>query len=90
MVPSTLRSGRAPRGSSPVELDVDGDRALLRRRVDADDLALDDAVARVDLRALADGEVPRLRFRDAQFGLQPGRIGDAREVGARRDLLARR
>ena len=39
-------------------------------------------------RLLADGEVARLRFRDAQFGLEPRRIGDAREVGARRDLLA--
>ena len=70
------------------ELDVDRDGALLRRRVDADDLAFDDAVAGVDLRALADGQVLGLRFRDPQLGLQTGRVGDTREVGARRHLLA--
>ena len=40
IVPSTLRSGRAPFGSVAVERDVDGDRAVLDRRVDADDAAL--------------------------------------------------
>ena len=53
-----------------------------------DDLALDDAVARVDFGDLADRDVLGLRLGDAQLGLQVRRVGDAREVGARRDLLA--
>ena len=69
-MPSTLRSGRAPGGSAPSSDDVDADRAVGRGRVDARDLALDDAVARVDLGDLADADVLGLRFRDAQFGLE--------------------
>ena len=88
IVPSTLRSGRAPAGSAPSSDDVDADRAAGRRRVDARDPALDDAVAGVDLGVLADPDVLGLRFRDPQFGLQVRRIGDAGEVGARADLCA--
>ena len=53
-----------------------------------DDLALDDAVAGVDLGELPEPEVLRLRFRDPHFRLQVGRVGDANEVRARADLRA--
>ena len=88
--PSTLKSGRAPRGSSPIELDVNRDGALLRRGIDSNDLAIDDAVASVDLGFLANGQVACLRFSDAEFRFEPRRIGHSREIEARRDLLARR
>ena len=58
-------------------------RAVLHRRIDARDAAFDDAVARVDFGLLADLNVLGLRFRDLDFRLQPARIGDAGEVGAR-------
>ena len=70
------------------ELDVHGDGAVLRRRVDADDLAGDDAVAGVDRGQLADGQVAGLGLGDAQLGLEAGRVGDAGHVGALGDLLA--
>jgi hypothetical protein len=60
----------------------------LRRRVDAHDPTRNDAVARVDLGLLADGQIARLRFGNPQFGLEARRVGDAGEVGAGRHLLA--
>ena len=87
MVPSTVRSGRAPFGSSPVERDVDRDRAVLHGGIDARDLALDDPVARVDFRDLPDQHVLRLRLRHAHDRLQLPRLGDARQVRAGRHLL---
>ena len=68
IVPSTHRSGRAPGGSVAVEIDVDLHRAVLHGRIDALDLAVDDAVARVDLDLLADLHVLGLRLGDAQLG----------------------
>ena len=47
-----------------------------------------DAVARVDLDRLAERDVLRLRFGDAQLGHQLARPRDAREVRAGGDLLA--
>src|SRR5215813_1916778 len=51
-------------------------------------MSFDDSVAGVDLNALSDGDIPRLGFRDAYFGLQLRWIGHAGEVGADRRLLA--
>ena len=68
--------------------DVDEDGAVLHGGVDAGDLALDDAVAGVDLGDLAEGDVAGLGFRDADLGLELGGIGDAGDVGARLDLGA--
>ena len=48
----------------------------------------DDAVARVDFGLLAELDVLGLGFRDLDFRLEAARVGDAGEVGARRDLLA--
>ena len=64
------------------EDDVDADRSVGRGGIDARDLALDDAVARVDFGDLADPDVLGLRFRDPQLGLEDRRVGDARQVGA--------
>src|SRR3712207_8854543 len=41
-----------------------GNGALLSGWIDAHDAALNDAVTRVDLRFLPDGEIARLRFRN--------------------------
>ena len=70
------------------ERDVDAHRAVQRRRVDARDPALDDAVPRVDFGGLADGDVPRLRFRNPQLRLQAHRVRHADEVRALVDLRA--
>ena len=87
-VPSTLRSGRAPRGSSPdsststvtVPFWAAGSMRMtlpgmmpLRVSTEAD---------------LADGQVAGLGLGDAQLGLQAGRVGDAGHVGAGGHLLA--
>jgi hypothetical protein len=82
MVPST-ETGKFAR-----EEDVDGDGAVLDGRIDAGDLALDDAVAGVDDGELADLDVLGLGFGDANLGLEPRGIGDAREVAAGLDLGA--
>ena len=87
MLPSTLMSGRAPRGSAPssatstvtVPLRAAGSMRTTR--------PLRDAVARVDFGLLADGDILDLRLRDLQLRLQPRRIDDAREVRARADAL---
>ena len=88
MVPSTLKSGTRASRQRAVQTDVDGDRAVLHRRIDARDDAGDDAIAGVDGDGLADLNVFGLRFGDLDFGFEPRRVGDAREIGARRDLLA--
>src|ERR1043165_6540360 len=75
------------------ELHVDGERAVVRRRVEALDAPLDDAAvaaARVNARLLADGHVLDLRLRNLERGLEARRGCDARDVRARRDLLADR
>src|SRR5262249_57916460 len=51
-------------------------------------MSCDDPVAGVDLNALSNGDIPRLGFSDAYFGLQLRWIGYASEVGAERHLLA--
>ncbi len=48
IVPSTVRSGRAPSRQLAVEGDVHGDRPVLDRRVDADNAPLHESVPRVD------------------------------------------
>ena len=48
----------------------------------------DDAVAGVDFGRLADLDVLGLRLRNPELGLQPARIGDARQVLAGPDPLA--
>ena len=88
IVPSTLRSGRAPRGSSPSSATSTVTVPFTADGIDADDLARDEAAAGIDRGDLADGQVARLRFRDAQFRLQAGRIRDAHQVGAGLHLLA--
>ena len=88
MVPSTLRSGTAPLGRSPVSVTSTVRVPLLHRRIDARDAPFDDAVARVDFRLLTELDVLGLRFRDLDFRLQPARVRDAGEVRARGDLLA--
>ena len=88
IVPSTLRSGTAPFGRSPVSVTstvrvpfcTDGSMRATR--------PFDDAVARVDFGLLAELDVLGLRLGDLDLRLQPARVGDAREVRARRDLLA--
>src|SRR6185503_19042164 len=70
------------------ELDVDGDAAVLRGRVDADDLAGDDAVASVDRRAQAERDVLGRRLGDAQPGLKVIGHDDLGERRADRDGLA--
>ena len=87
-MPSTLRSGRAPRGSGAGERDVHQHGAVLRGRIDARHAAFDLAVARVDGGALADLHVLGLRFRNPQLGLQPAGHGHAREVRPGRHALA--
>ena len=77
MVPSTLRSGRAPTGSGSIICDVDGDGAVLDGGIDAGDLTLDDAVAGVDRSSQPDGDILRLGFGDFDFGLEVLGIGDA-------------
>ena len=89
MVPSTLRSGRAPRGSGAVaEGDVHQHGARLHGRIDAGDVAGGDPVAGIHVGGLARLDVPRLGFGDLDLRLEPGGIGDAGDVGARRDALA--
>ena len=87
-MPSTLRSGRAPRGSGPSSATSTVTVPFCAAGIDANDLAGDEAVARVDRGNLSDGQIARLRFRDAQFGLEARRIRDAHEVGAGLHLLA--
>src|SRR5215831_12663248 len=67
---------------------VDGDRAVLHRRIDANDFARDDADARVDGRGLSWQDVFRLRLGDFELGLEPRWIGDARQVRTGCDLLS--
>jgi hypothetical protein len=71
-----------------LEPDVNRNRAVLRRGVDANDPAGNDALARVDRGDLADRQVARLRLGDAQFRLEARRIRNANEVGAGLHLLA--
>ena len=47
-----------------VDRHIDRDRSLLHRGIDADDVAFNDAVARVDRRLLVDLNIFRLRLRD--------------------------
>ena len=68
------------------ERDVDRDRAVLNLGVDARDPSGHDAIARVDRGVLADLNILGLRLGDAHLGLQAGRIGHPRDVGARLDL----
>src|SRR5262249_49403796 len=60
-----------------VHRDIDRDSAVLHRWIDADHVAVNDAVACVDLRLLADRDVLGLRLSDLQLGLQPLLIRDA-------------
>ncbi len=87
MVPSTLRSGTAPFGNGPSSADVHGARAGLHGRIDAHDVAGDDAVVRVDVRPLPDEDILGLRLGNLHFGFQPSRVRDAGEVAAGSDLL---
>lgn len=71
----------------PRELDVDLHRALAHRRIDADDLARHDAVARVDGDVLTRDDVLDLRLRNAELGNQLVGPRDARDVRAGLHLL---
>src|SRR6185295_19586753 len=64
------------------------DGAVLRRRIDARDRAVNDAVARIDLHGLARQYVFGLRFSNLQFSFQAQRIGDPCDVLADGHLLA--
>ena len=88
IVPSTLRSGRAPSGSAPASLYVNRHRSVHYRRIDSHHLALDHAVMRVDLRRLANLDVPRLRLRDLQAGLQLVRLHHLRQRRSWSHVLA--
>ena len=87
-MPSTPRSGRAPRGSASLERDVHGHGAVLHAGIDAHHPAGDDAVARVHLGGQAEREIARLDIRDLEHRLQPLGRGDARERLAGLDPLA--
>ena len=83
IVPSTLRSGRAPRRAA-------GRRRarFLRLRPDrARDLALDHTVPRIDLRPLPDRHVIDQSLRDLEFRLEVHRIGHPCQLVARSDQL---
>src|SRR5829696_7989231 len=68
---------------------VHGERAVARGRVDALDAPGDGAAAaRVDGGGLAERDVLDLRLGNLERGLEARRVGDARDVGARRDLLS--
>ena len=56
--------------------------------VDASDCSLDQTVARVNDDGLADAYSRDLRFSDSQNSLQRSRIGNARNIGSGRYLLA--
>ena len=58
--------------------------------IDPRDAALDDPVPGIDFRDLPDANVFRLRFRDAQFRFEIGRIGHARQIRSRRRPARRR
>ena len=88
MVPSTERSGRAPCGSVAFKLHVDRHGAVLDGGVDAADLALDDAVVRVDFGRLADLDVARLGFGNLERGLELVGLHDLGERDADGDVLA--
>src|SRR5688572_18656114 len=62
-----------------VEGDVDAHRAVARGGVDARDAPRDDAIARVDRRALPDRDVLRLRLRNAEHRLEAARLDDFRQ-----------
>src|SRR5690606_29339754 len=78
------RAARQLRGAT----DVDGYGAVLHGGIEAIALPLDDAVARVDVGDLADLDVARLGFGDADFGLEAQWIGDASEIAAGLNLGA--
>ena len=88
IVPSHAQVGHRALRQIAGERDVDRARAVLHRRIDAGDAPCDDAVARVDFGLLAELDVLGLRLGDLDFRLQAARVRDAREVRARRDLLA--
>ena len=58
------------------------------RRINAADLARNDAIAGVNLSDLANFNVASLSFSDADFGFEAMRIGDTGEVAAYRYLCA--
>ena len=89
-MPSTLRSGTAPRGNSPSNETSTVRVPFCTEGSMRTTLALDEPVAGVDLGPLADLNVARLRLGDLDFGLQAAGIGDAGEVGAWRDTRADR
>src|SRR5665213_1423786 len=78
------RTGRQLAG----EIDIDLHGAVLHRRVDPGDLAIDDAVACIDLDRLADDDILGLGLGDAQLRHQVVRSRDTSEVGTRDHLLA--
>src|SRR5262245_43204417 len=61
------------------ELDCDFDRALYRRRIFAGDDSRNFYAAQVNHRLLSLLNVPGLRLGDLDLGLEPRRVGDARE-----------
>ena len=69
-MPSTLRSGRAPRGSSPVIATSTVTVPFCTAGSIRDDGAGDDAVAGVDGGGLPDLDVLRLRLGDPELGLE--------------------
>ena len=87
-MPSTLRSGRAPRGSSP-----DSSTSTVTVPFCAAGSMRTTLPGMMPLRVsterqLADGQVAGLGLGDAQLGLEAGRVGDAGDVGALGHLLA--
>ncbi len=70
MVPSTLRSGRAPAGSAPVELHVHQHRTIDRGRIDAGHAAGNNAIARVDRSRLSHSNVLSLGLSDLHLRLE--------------------
>src|SRR5690606_21224570 len=74
-------------GKLALERDLDSDRPVLHRRVDAHDPPLDHPVARIDPRRLTHRHVAHLRRRDAEHRLEPPRLRDTRDRRPRHDPL---
>src|SRR5690606_30517263 len=67
----------------PLERHIHPDGARRRRRIDPYYAAGDDSVSRVDRRRLAERDVPDLRLRHAQHGLEAAWLDDLGQRGAR-------
>ncbi len=87
MVPSTLKSGRAPFGQLAGQLHIDGDGAILHRRIDAADLSGNNAVVSVDGGGLADLHITRLGFGNLQLRHQVIGLNDFGQLGSGQNVL---